>query len=517
MSCVASVGVESVPEARQHVAAVDLGSNSFHMVIARLTGHDLQILDRIREPVRLAEGLRPDGGLDEAVQQRALGCLHRFGERLQNIPPERVRAVGTNTLRLAKNAPGFRTAARAALGHTIEVISGAEEARLVYLGVAHTTPARRERRLVVDIGGGSTELITGKGFDVHLGSSLYMGCVTFSRKYFPNGDITREEFRRAQHAAALELQAVREPLRAEGWERCIGTSGTVEAISQILRQMEITDGAITHAGMKKLRKSMVAAGHIDALELAGLKAERRPVLAGGLAILLAVFKSLDLDEMHHSAGALREGVLYDLLGRIQHEDVRDRTIRRMVEQYRVDLAQSARVHHTVSQLLESVRIAWDLTDERDSQVLRWATQLHEVGLAVSHTGHHKHGAYLLHESEMPGFSFDDRALLAAIVRGQRRKIRREYFAELPAHQQQRALRLCVLLRLAVLLNRGRRPGPRCGLRVESGSRRLVLEFPEGWIEEHPLTAIDLGNEAQYLASVDLELGVGVGAWTQTRA
>lgn len=506
-----------MPEARQHVAAVDLGSNSFHMVIARQTGHDLQILDRIREPVRLAEGLGPDGTLDPAVQERALVCLQRFGERLQNIPPDRVRAVGTNTLRLAKRAPEFRTAARAALGHTIEVISGAEEARLVYLGVAHTTPARREHRLVVDIGGGSTELITGKGFDVHFGSSLYMGCVTFSRNHFPGGQITRDAFRRAQQAAALELQTVREPLLAEGWERCLGTSGTVEAIGQILRLEQITDGEITHAGMKRLRKMLVQAGSAELVHLEGLKPERRPVLPGGLAILIAVFKVLRLDAMHPAAGALREGVLYDLLGRIQHEDVRDRTIRRMVEQYRVDVAQSARVHQTVTGLLEAVRGPWELREERNDQILRWAAQLHEVGLAVAHTGHHKHGAYLIHESEMPGFSFDDQAVLAAIIRGHRRKLRREYFAELPAHQQLRALRLCVLLRLAVLFNRGRRPTARCGLRIEAEGTRVVVEFAAGWLEEHPLTAIDLGHEAEYLAHVGLTLGVDTGEQTAPRA
>lgn len=500
--------VEAGAQARSYVAAVDLGSNSFHMVIARQTGHDLQILDRIKEPVRLAEGLGPDGTLDEVVQERALVCLRRFGERLQNIPPDRVRAVGTNTLRLAKQAPGFRVAARAALGHTIEVISGAEEARLIYLGVAHTTPARRESRLVVDIGGGSTELIAGKDFDVALGASLYMGCVTFSQRYFPQGRLTREDFRRAQQAALLELQTVREPLLAEGWERCLGTSGTIEAIGQILRANQFVEDEITRRGLKKLRKAMIGAGHVDAFSIEGLRSERKPVLAGGLAILLSVFKALEIETMRPSPGALREGVLYDLLGRIQHEDVRDRTIRRMVEQYRVDLAQSARVHNTVCQLFDAVRESWQLLDERNAQVLRWAAQLHEVGLAVAHTSHHKHGAYLLHESEMPGFSRDDQALLAAIVRGHRRKLRREYFAELPAHQQEPILRSCVLLRLAVLLNRGRRPAPRVGLRVEDAGTRLVIEFAEDWLEEHPLTRIDLEQEAQHLASVGLQLSIG---------
>ena len=493
-----------MPGNRHHVAAVDLGSNSFHMVIARQTGHDLQILDRIREPVRLADGLRADGVLDEEVQRRALDCLERFGERLDTIPPERVRAVGTNTLRLAKRSPGFRQAAREALGHTIEVISGVEEARLIYLGVAHTSPARRERRLVIDIGGGSTELIRGEGFEVDLGASLYMGCVTYSKRFFGDGVLTRDRFRQAQAAAQLEVQTIQQALTRSRWQRCIGASGTINAIQQIVQQAGLAEDAITYPSLKKLRKAMVAAGSVEALDLPGLKSERRPVLAGGLAILLAVCKSLEVRELSASSGALREGVLYDLLGRIQHEDVRDRTIRRMVEQYRVDLAQSTRVQNTALHLLEAVAEGWELDEERHAQALRWAAQLHEVGLAVAHTGYHKHGAYLVHESEMPGFSRDDQALLAAVLRGHRRKLRLEYFEELPPHRQRRALRLCVLLRLAVLLNRGRRPGPRPDLHLEDDGS-LRLSFGEDWLGRHPLTAIDLEQEAERLAQVGVTL------------
>jgi exopolyphosphatase/guanosine-5'-triphosphate,3'-diphosphate pyrophosphatase len=494
--------------ARDHVAAVDLGSNSFHLVIARQGDHDLRILDRRREPVRLAEGLAPGGEIRPEVQERAIACLQRFGERLQGIPPHRVRAVGTNTLRLAKRSPSFRNAARAALGHTIEVISGVEEARLIYLGVAHTIPARRERRLVVDIGGGSTELIRGRGFEVELGASLFMGCVNYSRRFFGGGRIDRDRFRQAQTAAQLEVRAIEEQLREGGWDRCIGASGTVLAISEVLRQSGWTHGEITQSGMKKLRKALVQAGHADAIDLPGLKSDRRPVIAGGLAILLAIFKRLKIDRTEPSPGALREGVLYDLLGRIQHEDVRDRTIRRMVEQYRVDVAQSNRVLNTVRHLLDQAEPGTELDGELARRTLTWAAQLHEIGLAVAHTGYHKHGAYLLAESDMPGFSRDDQQVLSAIVRGHRRKLRIEYFDTVADDARASAVLQCLLLRLAVLLNRSRRPGPEPTLHVDAENRAFDLRFGGGWLEEHPLTIADLDEEARQWKAVGWTLTFG---------
>jgi len=493
---------------RDHVAAVDLGSNSFHLVIARQGEHDLRILDRRREPVRLAEGLGPGGEIRHEVQERAIACLERFGERLQGIPRHRVRAVGTNTLRLAKRSPTFRDAAREALGHTIEVISGVEEARLIYLGVAHTIPAHRERRLVIDIGGGSTELIRGRGFEVELGASLFMGCVNYSRRFFGDGRIERESFREAQTAAQLEVRAIEEQMREGGWDRCIGASGTVLAISEILRQSGWTHGEITQAGMKKLRKALVSAGHVEAIDLPGLKADRRPVIAGGLSILLAIFKRLKVERMDPSPGALREGVLYDLLGRIQHEDVRDRTIRRMVEQYRVDLAQSNRVLTTAQHLLGQAEPCGLLDGESARRTLNWAAQLHEIGLAVAHTGYHKHGAYLLAESDMPGFSRDDQQVLSAIVRGHRRKLREEYFTAVADDSRTATVFLCLLLRLAVLLNRSRRPGPEPSLEIDTKTRGIDLRFGDGWLHEHPLTIADLDTEARQWKSVGWNLTFG---------
>ena len=313
-------------------------------------------------------------------------------------------------------------------------------------------------------------------------------------------------------AASLEIRAVEEQLTALAWDRCVGASGTALAISEILRQSGWTKGEITHAGMKKLRKAMVAAGHADALDLPGLKADRKPVLAGGLAILLAIFKRLRIDRMETSPGALREGVLYDLLGRIRHEDVRDRTIRRLVEQYRVDLAQSTRVRTTAQHMLRQVTPPAGLDVEQAARVLTWAARLHEIGLAVAHTGYHKHGAYLLAESDMPGFSRDDQQVLAAIVRGHRRKLRGEYFDGLVATARDGAVFLCLLLRLAVLLNRSRRPGPRPTLHADVGTHRLDVRFHDGWLDEHPLTIADLDAEAAQWKHVGWTLEFGhVGA------
>jgi exopolyphosphatase/guanosine-5'-triphosphate,3'-diphosphate pyrophosphatase len=480
--------------------AVDLGSNSFHMVIARFDGHDLEILDRIRDPVRIASGLE-NGDLTQEVQDRAIACLERFGERLRNVPPSQVRAVGTNTLRKATHAKQFRLAAERALGHPIEVISGQEEARLIYKGVSHSHPFEAARRLVLDIGGGSTEVIVGRDYDVLRSHSLYMGCVTFTQQFFSSGEIRREFFDHAQTSAELELQAVQRSLRGVGWDVAAGASGTVNAISELLRLNGWDGPEITLAKLKKLRKNLIKAGRADRLELAGLKPDRAPVLAAGLAILMAAFQSLKIASMMPSSGALREGVLYDLLARIRGSDVRDRTIRKLVHRYRVDIPQAERVANTAQLLLVGLRADGGLPEALDHKLLRWASLLHEIGLIVSHTGYHKHSAYLVANLDLPGFSADDQKLLATIIRNHRRRLAPETFGDLDPENARRALSLCVVLRLAILLNRSRSAEslPDLQLRHESDSLRLV--FPQGWLAEHPLTQTDLQQESFYLRSV----------------
>ncbi len=505
------------------LAAIDLGSNSFHMIIGRLDGGQLKVVDRIRERVQLGAGLDERRRLTAAAQARALGCLERFGQRVRGMELDHVRAVGTNTLRQAKNSGEFLDKALLALGHPIEIIAGREEARLIYLGALQTMPSSAVHRLVVDIGGGSTECIVGERQEILEADSLYMGCVSWSLRYFGDGRITEERLATAELAAQLELQPIARRYRRLGWDVAIGCSGTVLAIERIARLNGWSSSGITPRALKKLKKELVAAGTVSRLSLEGLSEERAGVLAGGAAILSAIFEALRIEQMEPSPGALREGTLYDLVGRIRHEDVRDRTIRWFASHYHVDVEQAARVERTALFLLEEVRRAWGLEPEAARRYLTWASHLHELGLSISHTGYHKHSAYLVEHADMAGFSRDDQRILAAMILGHRRKLRPQYFERLPASERELSVRLTVLLRLAVCLQRSRsdelwlglgdgaRPrGALAGppLTLEARKRVLVMRFPRGWLEAHPLTAADLEQQAEDLARMGFELHFG---------
>ncbi|QDU67241.1 exopolyphosphatase [Engelhardtia mirabilis] len=489
-------------------AAVDLGSNSFHMLIARVVDDELLIVDRLREPVRLAAGFDENNRLRRSARERALECLDRFGHRLADVPRSNVRVVGTNTLRKARNTRSFLRHAEEALRHPIEIISGQEEARLVYLGVAHDLSDDGGRRLVVDIGGGSTECVIGRRFEPLLRDSLHMGCVSFSQRYFDNGELTRERFRAAELAAGLELQGLQESYRALGWEDAAGSSGTINSIGRIIDEAGWEGGGITYANLKNLRREMIAAGHIDQLVLPGLTPDRTPVLAGGLAILKAIFSSLRIERMQLSSFALREGLLYDLIGRIRHEDVRDRTIQRMQERYQVDRNQASRIERTAIRALRQVAAIWELDEEQAGRFLSWAAQLHEIGLALNHSGYHKHGAYLVANSDLPGFSRDDQELLAVMVRAHRRKLTKQMFAALGPGTARKALQLTTLLRLSVLLHRSRRVEALPPLVLRAARSALALDLPPGWLDAQPLARADLAVEASQLAAVGFDLRVG---------
>ena len=489
----------------ESLAAVDLGSNSFHMVIARVDHGGIQVVDRLREPVRLAAGLQDDGSLDEASQERAIQCLTRFGQRLRDFGTEQVRVVGTNTLRKARNSRKLLRAAREALGHRIEIIPGREEARLIYLGVSHGIAGAPARRLVVDIGGGSTEFIIGDGFEPVSLHSMYMGCVGFTEQFFGDGKISRKRMNNAKLAAGLELRPVEKRLRKVGWDRAIGASGTIRSVAAILNEAGWAHGTITAEGLGKLEQATLTAGRLDKLELPGLDADRRPVFAGGVAILSAVFERLGIDEMWVSPTALREGLLYDMLGRIQDEDPRDRTIAMLCDRYSIDQAHADRVQATALGLLGQVVDDWDLRSADAAHALAWAAQLHEIGLAVNYTGHHKHGAYLVASSDLPGFSRDEQALVAALVRGHRRKLDTSYFESLPPESRTAALRLCALLRLAVLLNRNRDPEVVALPHLCASGNKLKLSFNEEWLASHPLVQADLEREQRLLKPSGLKL------------
>jgi exopolyphosphatase/guanosine-5'-triphosphate,3'-diphosphate pyrophosphatase len=493
----------------ESVAAVDLGSNSFHMVVARVVDDThFHTLDRLRERVALAAGLDEQRRLGEKAQARAIACLERFGQRLRELPLDRVRAVGTSALRQAENAREFLPAAEAALGHPIEIIAGTEEARLIYLGVSHSVADDRGRRLVVDIGGGSTECVLGERFDPLRTDSLSMGCVVYSLRFFPDGKIRGEDFKRAEIAARLKLEPIERRYLESGWDSCVGSSGTILAVDVLLRQHGWGDAGITLTGLRQLKKLLISAGSLAKVAaIPGVQADRAPVLPGGVAILLAVFEALGLERMTATAGSMREGLLYDLLGRIRHEDVRDGTIRQFCQRYHVDMGQASRVERIALHCLEQVAAAWSIDLEHGRQVLGWAARLHEIGLSIAYAGYHRHSAYLVANSDMPGFSRADQDLLAAMLLGQRKKLTRDVFSPLPAASHESALRLCVLLRLAVRLARSRSPRPLPPFTVTARKSALELSFPADWIEGHPLTLADLAEEADKLQGVGFELKV----------
>lgn len=494
--------------APQTVAAVDLGSNSFHLIVARVRPGELMVLDRLKEMVRLAGGLRADRTLDPEVQEHALACLTRFGQRLQGLPADRVRVVGTNTLRSARNAGAFLERAEAALGHPVEIVSGMEEARLIYLGVAHSLAVDpTDRRLVVDIGGGSTELIVGDGYTPRRMESLYTGCVSLTREHFPDGGITAARFRRAYLAACQELEPWGEAFRTLGWDEAVGASGTIRAAAKVLDAAGWGEDGITRDGLERVRDALIRAGHADRLDLKGLGANRAPVFASGVAILLAAFEMLGIERMGAAEGALREGVLHDLMGRIRHEDVRETSVAALGERYHVDPAQAERVAATATHLLERAAPGWELDPAWAGPYLRWAAGLHEIGLDIAHGGYHKHGAYVAANADLLGFTREEQDLLAALIRAHRRKFPGGPFKALPDRWVRPARQLAVLLRLAAVLHRNRRPLPLPELEADAREGTLRLRFPGGWLEEHPLTRADLEQEAEFLAAAGFTLRI----------
>ncbi|MFA9441745.1 exopolyphosphatase [Uliginosibacterium sp. sgz301328] len=477
------------------IAAVDLGSNSFRLVIGRTEKDQIYELDNLKEPVRLAAGLGPDRMLDDAAQDRALEALRRFNERLRGFEPESVRAVATNTVRVAKNTPQFLLRAEEALGFPIEVIAGREEARLIYVGVAHSLADPGLQQLVVDIGGGSTEFIIGRNFEPLQLESLYMGCVSHSLRYFPDGTITRAGMKESELAARHEMQAIVQAYRNTGWEQAVGSSGSAKAICDVLELNGLSPMGITRDGLEKLRHLMLKAGHVDRLELEGLKSDRLPVFGGGFAIMYALFKELDLDHMVFSDGALRLGVLYDLLGRYHRHDLRDATVQAFLRRYQVDLEQAQRVAETAVGFLEQVSPHCEDQDDNDRRFLVWAALLHEIGLSVAHSSYHKHTAYILANADMPGFSRMDQARLARLALAHRGKLERVQGTG--ADDTDWLLILC--LRLAVIVHRSRDAVVKPALRLTHDKRGYTAVAASSWLHASALTAAGLQEEEQQWA------------------
>jgi len=488
------------------VAAVDLGSNSFHMIVCSLNDGKLQTIDRLKEMVRLASGLDANNILDESTQNRALACLERFGQRIRNFPPGSVRIVGTNTLRTAKNAGQFLIKAEQALNHPIHIISGIEEARLIYLGVAYSLSSNVNLRLVMDIGGGSTEYIIGSGDTPKEKESLHMGCVSVSNAFFKDGCLSKNAFNQATLFAEQKLEPFQRKFQCKNWDEAIGASGSLRSIAKVLQAKSWSNNGITWQGLEKLVDHLNQCNHINELNLPELDSERLPVFPGGVAIVYATFKSLGIEQMTVADGALREGLIQDLLGRIYDHDMRSATVQSVADRYRTDKKHAARIKQTINVMLKQLSddCSW-ANDDNCAQFLDWAADLHEIGIDIAHSQYHKHSAYIIENSDLAGFSNQDQILLASIIRSHRRKFSPALFNDLPSPWNTYAPYLTLVLRLAVLLHRNRHENELPDFKIAIIKSRIYLQFPDTWLTQSPLTHADLTQEADYLKSAGLKL------------
>lgn len=488
------------------VAALDIGSNSFHLVVARIMAGSVQILHRVKQKVRLANGLDNDDVLSDEAQQRGLDALETIAESLQGIKAENVRIVATHTLRKAGNAKDFIKAAKLSLPYPVEVISGAEEARLIYQGVAHTNYDDGQR-LVIDIGGGSTEFIIGEGFNTKLLRSLQMGCVSYTQRFFKNGELTQKTFNKAMTSAQQELEMIDKKFIQIGWNSCIGCSGTIRTVIELAQQLDSTnrENHVSLSDLQTLIKLCCAAGSSASLQLEGLPEDRQAVFAAGLAILTAIFKSLHIGEMTFSPAALREGVLYEMEDQLTHPDIRQRSAESLATRYDVDIEQAKRVLTTTMSLYQSCKKAWHIGHDELKDMLGWAALLHEVGMQINTRGIQRHSGYILQNFDLPGFNQEQQNLLATLVRFHRKKIRNNEIAEFVLHQPEQVNRLIAILRLAVLLNIKRQDDILPKMKISADKNILTISFPKDWLANKPIFSADLEREAAYIQALDLEL------------
>ena len=489
------------------LAAIDMGSNSFHLAIARVDHGEVKKVASMSEKVQLAAGLDENKNLTEAAQQRGLACLSRFVGRLGSVQPNRLRIVATNALRQAKNGHEFIQKAAEILPKHIEIIAGREEARLIYLGVSHTM-VNSGRRLVIDIGGGSKEMIIGEEFEHIHTESLQMGCVAFTKAFFVDGEINQKSFDKAVVAARKELSGIANTYKEAGWDTVVGSSGTIKACRQITVNMGWSNEKeeLTRDGLDKLKEKLLKYKHVAEMEFDGLKEDRRAVLPAGIAILYAIFDVLELDKLVYSDGALREGVMYDLLGRFQHEDIRDRSVQALMGRYNADPKQAERVVNMAQHLFDGVADSLKLTTE-DSDLLRRAAYLHEIGLAISHAGYHRHGAYLLQHSDIAGFSQIDQNHLSHLVAHHRRKLRSDARVDVMKVGGNKLVYLCLLLRLAVLLNHSRSDQMLPAIELTVGNAQQWQLSVSGNAAQWPLLVADLHDEQAQFKHWDVELDI----------
>ena len=495
---------DAIPEGSL-LAALDLGSNSFHLIISRIEHGELRTVETLAEKVQLGAGL-VDGIMTDDAIKRGLDCLLRFSQMLESLDISRLRAVGTHALRIARNRRQFTAPASKILGVPIDVIYGREEARLVYLGVAHSLADDAQSRLVIDIGGGSTEVIIGERFEPRRLESLKMGCVSFANLFFPDGDISASGFQSAHDRALLEISSIRRDFHKDNWEECVGSSGTIQAVEELLIQGGWSEAGISHSGLIKLKKILLSFAHTQDIQLAGLAEARRNVIVPGVAITMALFEGLDIDHMRTSKGAVREGVLYDLLGRLTHEDVRERTISALMQRYGVDGDVSSAVERRARVFFTATRKIWNLGNS-DWDLLHWVALSHEIGMAISHKHFNRHSAYLLRNSDLPGFSQEEQEQLALLAIAHRGKVSESVLSETPEVDRARFVQLISIIRLAALFKYVEKLEQLPEFSLQASQDSLSLEFPDNWLGAHPLTASELKSEQNQLKKIGMKLGI----------
>lgn len=487
------------------LAAIDLGSNSFHMMVARIVDGRLQVVDRIKERVRLADGMDEYRNLSEDAIERGLNCLALFAERMQSIHPDQIRITGTYTLRVAHNAQSFIERGRQILGHPIEIISGLEEARLIYQGVSHTQHTQG-RILVIDIGGGSTEIIIGEKYMPLALTSRKMGCVTFNKQFFANGKMSEKNFNAAIFEALHQLEPILTQFTTLSWKQCLGSSGSIKTVKELLLAQG-GDGQITLAGLEHLKQQMINQKYIADLKLPGLTDDRRPVVAAGVAVLIALFQGLGIETMDYSDGALREGILYEFASRQEQHDIREITAKGLADMYHIDTLQAKRVKDTAMKMFDAVSLEWQLSPEQMRPLLSWAAELHEVGLVINFTAVQKHSAYILQNSDLPGFNQEEQQALTALTRFHRKAIKAYDFNSIPNYDDQALWRTIRLLRIAVALHHRRLDAilPHIAVRVLGDEMTLIL--PREWSESNKLLMQNLEREQKYLKSLNWILNI----------
>lgn len=488
---------------RDMYAAIDLGSNSFHLLVATFKSGQIYPMDSVKHMVRLAAGLDQNKKISDEYLNKAYESLESMSARIENIPDKRIRIVGTNTLRVAKNSRQFLERAEAILGHEIEIISGREEARMLYLGVAQSTSDSPSRKLVMDIGGGSTELIIGKGLKSKKRESLYMGCVSYTRKYFTDGIINEDNWNRALIHALQELNPFIQAFKKQGWEHSVGASGTMRATAKILEVNGWSASGITMQGLEQLLAKCLELGRIDALnQLSGLSEDRRPVFIGGLSIVYALMKVFSLQQMDVSSGALREGLIYEMLDGPKSFSVTKRSIRKLTEQFSVDTVHAENIQRHSEDLLSHYNRK---IKKRILNLLEGAIKLHEIGLSIAHSHYHKIGAYLVQHADMPGFSNQQKLVMATWIRLHRRKISKSVLANLTERQHEVVMSLLVVMRLAVIFARNRHFEPVPIELFQWHGNQIQLGVNADWLVDHPLIKADLKDEVKRWRAIGVEL------------